>query len=138
MVLWVVQMQCILQIIINRVTLVVVNKAFAKRLRLIVFFIVLLINISVFIIWMPARLQISQTYVHVNDIWDRIEKGIFAVVDACLNVYFLWTVRHNLIAAGLTKYKPLYRFNMAMICCSISLDVCPPYTCAIGHVFTVN
>ncbi|KAI0141375.1 hypothetical protein BJ166DRAFT_99993 [Pestalotiopsis sp. NC0098] len=123
LVLWVVQMQCILQIIINRVTLVVVNKAFAKRLRLIVFFIVLLINISVFIIWMPARLQISQTYVHVNDIWDRIEKGIFAVVDACLNVYFLWTVRHNLIAAGLTKYKPLYRFNMAMICCSISLDV---------------
>ncbi|KAI4596200.1 hypothetical protein KJ359_005707 [Pestalotiopsis sp. 9143b] len=122
-VLWVVQMQCILQIIINRVSLVMVNKAFARRLRLIVFFIVLLINISVFIIWMPARLQISQTYVHVNDIWDRIEKGIFAVVDACLNVYFLWTVRHNLIAAGLTKYKPLYRFNMAMICCSISLDV---------------
>ncbi|ETS86718.1 hypothetical protein PFICI_00546 [Pestalotiopsis fici W106-1] len=92
LVFWVVQMQCILQIIINRVALVMVNKSLARRLRLSVFFIVLMINISVFIIWMPARLQISETYIHINDIWDRTEKAIFAVVDAGLNVYFLRTV----------------------------------------------
>lgn len=120
---WVIQMQCILQIIINRVSLVMVNKSLARRLKLGVFAIVLLINISVYCIWLPARLQINDTYIHVNDVWDRTEKAIFAVVDVALNVYFLWTVRHNLIAAGLTKYQPLYRFNLAMICCSMSLDV---------------
>lgn len=103
-----------------------VNKSLARRLKLGVFAIVLLINISVYCIWLPARLQINDTYIHVNDVWDRTEKAIFAVVDVALNVYFLWTVRHNLIAAGLTKYQPLYRFNLAMICCSMSLDVCFP------------
>ncbi|KAH6645541.1 hypothetical protein BKA67DRAFT_527256 [Truncatella angustata] len=123
MCLWVVQMHCILQIIINRVSLVMVNRVHARYLKLGVFFIVLTINISVFCIWIPARLQINETYVRVNDIWDRIEKAIFAVVDAGLNCCFMWTVRTNLIAAGLVKYQPLFRFNLMMVCISVALDV---------------
>ncbi|KAK9780855.1 hypothetical protein AB5N19_07330 [Seiridium cardinale] len=120
---WVVQMHCILQIIINRVSLVMVNKVLARNLKLGVFLIVLLINISVFCIWLPARLQISKTYMRVNDIWDRTEKAIFAVVDAGLNCYFMWTVRTNLISAGLVKYQPLFRFNLMMVCISVALDI---------------
>ncbi|KAK6083076.1 hypothetical protein SCUP234_03904 [Seiridium cupressi] len=78
---------------------------------------------SVFCIWLPARLQISETYMRVNDIWDRTEKAIFAVVDAGLNCYFMWTVRTNLISAGLVKYQPLFRFNLMMVCISVALDV---------------
>ncbi|KAI1873046.1 uncharacterized protein JN550_003299 [Neoarthrinium moseri] len=123
LVFWCIQMHCILQIIINRVSLIMVNQARAKRLRLAVFIIVVLINISVFLIWIPARLQISRTYVHINEVWDRTEKAIFAVVDAGLNCFFMWSVRTKLIAAGLTKYKSLFRFNMMMVCISLSLDI---------------
>lgn len=83
----------------------------------------LCINISVYTIWIPARLQISETYIHINEVWDRVEKGIFLVVDAGLNIYFIYLVRSKLISNGLTKYFRLYHFNIAMILCSISLDV---------------
>lgn len=82
-----------------------------------------LVNISVFCVWIPARLQISETYVHVNEIWDRIEKGIFLVIDAGLNLYFIYLIRTRLIAYGLNKYYPLFKFNMFMVAVSIGLDV---------------
>ncbi|KAL1862810.1 hypothetical protein Daus18300_008306 [Diaporthe australafricana] len=55
--------------------------------------------------------------------WDRVEKGIFALIDLCLNLYFIYLVRSELIVHGLTKYEALYKFNIVMIFCSLSLDV---------------
>ncbi|EKG16276.1 hypothetical protein MPH_06531, partial [Macrophomina phaseolina MS6] len=63
--------------------------------------VVTLINISVFNIWIPARLQISERYVYINEIWDRIEKGLYLIIDASLNTYFIRTVRKNLVRNGL-------------------------------------
>ncbi|KAK8880112.1 hypothetical protein PGQ11_001406, partial [Apiospora arundinis] len=121
--LWTVQMQCILQIILNRISLLVVDRRQARRLQLLTFAAITLINISVFCIWIPAQLQISNRYTHINDIWDRTEKAIFATIDAGLNTYFLWVVRTKLIANGLTKYWTLFRYNIAMVCVSVSLDL---------------
>ncbi|KAI1343640.1 hypothetical protein F5Y15DRAFT_171847 [Xylariaceae sp. FL0016] len=121
--LWTVQVQCILQIIINRVALIMTCQTSARRLRWGVFAIVLAINVSVFCIWIPARLQISPRYVRVNEIWDRMEKVIFAVVDASLNIYFIYLVRTKLISAGLKKYDTLFRFNIGIIFISMSLDI---------------
>ncbi|KAI1340769.1 hypothetical protein F5Y15DRAFT_32178 [Xylariaceae sp. FL0016] len=120
---WSFQIQLLLQIICNRVTLLMVSKQKARKLKWIVFAAILAINISVFTIWVPARLQINKTYMHINDIWDRAEKAIFCVVDACLNLYFIHLVRSRLIANGLTKYTRLFRVNAFMISISISLDV---------------
>lgn len=91
------------------------------------------INISVFIIWMPARLQISSHWIYLNDIWDRVEKGIFLLIDLGLNLYFIYIVRSELIGHGLKKYWNLYWFNVGMIFVSISLDVSPIFSeaCAL-------
>ena len=121
--LWVVQIQCICGIIINRIALLMVNQSRAVKLKWIVGIILGLVNISVFVIWIPARLQINETYMHVNEIWDRIEKTIFLLVDAALNLYFIFLVRTRLIDNGLTKYMPLFKFNMFMVVVSMSLDV---------------
>ncbi|KAK8097138.1 hypothetical protein PG999_013082 [Apiospora kogelbergensis] len=121
--LWTIQMQCILQIILNRISLLVVDRRRARQLQLGTFVAITLINISVFCIWIPAQLQISNRYTHLNDIWDRTEKAIFATIDAGLNTYFLWVVRTKLIANGLTKYWALFRYNIAMVCISVSLDL---------------
>uniref|UniRef100_A0A0B7K1W7 Integral membrane protein n=1 Tax=Bionectria ochroleuca TaxID=29856 RepID=A0A0B7K1W7_BIOOC len=121
--LWFFQTHCILQIIINRIGLIALNKVFIHRLKWAVFIIVLIINIAVACIWIPSRLQISETYITINNYWDRAEKAVLAVIDLCLNVYFVYLVRSSLIAYGLTKYVRLYRFNLFMIAVSLSMDV---------------
>jgi hypothetical protein len=71
----------------------------------------------------PARLQISPKYEYINNIWDRCEKGIFLLVDALLNWYFVHIVKKNLVRQGLKKYDRLVRFNMFIIGFSLSMDL---------------
>ncbi|KAF7537602.1 hypothetical protein G7054_g3626 [Neopestalotiopsis clavispora] len=121
--LWVIQIQCIMQIIINRIALLMHRQEKARKLKWGVFAVMFAINISVFCIWIPARLQISQTYINVNNIWDRCEKAIIAVVDMGLNFYFIHLIRAKLISNGLTKYNALFRYNLGMIAISLALDI---------------
>ncbi|KAH7115478.1 hypothetical protein B0J13DRAFT_613503 [Dactylonectria estremocensis] len=71
----------------------------------------------------PARLQISERYIWINEWWDRVEKGIYLLVDGALNFYFIRIVQQNLVANGLTKYRSLVKFNMCIIGFSLSMDV---------------
>ncbi|TKX25148.1 hypothetical protein C1H76_2640 [Elsinoe australis] len=120
---WALQVQFLLQIIINRVLILMVNKRRGRQLRIAVALLITAINISVYCIWIPARLQISEQYVKINDIWDRCEKAIYLVVDGLLNLLFIRTVQQNLVSNGLTKYKRLVRFNMWIIVLSLAMDV---------------
>ncbi|KAH6949609.1 hypothetical protein DER45DRAFT_588437 [Fusarium avenaceum] len=64
---WYIQLQALIQIIINRITILI-------------------------------------AWVNINKVWDRIEKIIFLLVDAGLNLYFIYLTR-------------LFRFNLGMIFC---------------------
>ncbi|KAL4786293.1 hypothetical protein BJX76DRAFT_355364 [Aspergillus varians] len=81
------------------------------------------VNISVYTIWIPARLQISEKYVWINERWDRCEKVIYLLVDGALNFYFIHIVRSNLVSAGLRKYKTLIYFNTSIIGMSLGMDI---------------
>ncbi|KAM5342269.1 hypothetical protein ACJ41O_013235 [Fusarium nematophilum] len=120
---WSTQVQCLIQIIINRVSLLMVVRSNGTKLKWICFLILFAVNISVFCIWVPARLQISERYIHLNEIWDRCEKVIFALMDAALNFYFIYIVKKKLVANGLAKYTRLYQMNMGLCTISIALDV---------------
>ncbi|KAH7009616.1 hypothetical protein EDB80DRAFT_713588 [Ilyonectria destructans] len=133
--LWVVQIQCICGIIINRIALLMVDKRNANKIRWGAAIALGLINISVFIVWIPARLQISPMWIHVNEIYDRIEKVLFLIIDACLHLYFIYLLRVKLIANGLEKYVPLFRFNLMMVAVSMSLDVILIGSMSIGNGF---
>ncbi|KAJ4112521.1 hypothetical protein NW768_011688 [Fusarium equiseti] len=133
--LWVVQIQCICGIIINRISLLMVDRRNAIKIRWMTAVVLGLINISVFCIWIPAQLQISQKWHDINYIWDRIEKGLFLVIDAMLHGYFIYLIRIKLIANGLTKYQPLMRYNFAMIFISMSLDIILIGSMSIGNGF---
>ena len=95
----------------------------AKNLKYGVAILITLINISVYCIWVPARLQTSKTYIKLNDVWDRCEKVIYLVVDAALNWFFVRVVRRNLVKPGLKKYESLVRFNLYIIGFSLAMDV---------------
>ena len=99
-----------------------VNGKKAMRLKIGVAILITLINISVYNIWIPARLQISPRYEEINIIWDRCEKVIYLLVDAALNWYFIQIVRERLVRRGMVKYDPLVKFNMAIIGFSLSMD----------------
>ena len=116
-------MQLLLQIIINRIALLIPNKQKVWYIKWGVAALITAVNISVYCIWVPARLQISEEYVHINEIWDRCEKGIYLIVDGILNWYFLRLVNTNLIKAGITKYKRLYNFNAFIVGVSLCMDV---------------
>ncbi|RBA20027.1 hypothetical protein FPRO05_09327 [Fusarium proliferatum] len=73
--------------------------------------------------YVRGTIRPGQTYIDINNVWDRIEKGIFAVIDLALNFYFVYLVRSSLISYGLTKYVVLYRFNLVMVIVSISMDI---------------
>ncbi|CAM1504781.1 Fc.00g023720.m01.CDS01 [Cosmosporella sp. VM-42] len=120
---WSLQIQLLMQIIINRIALLMPAPGAATRLKWAVFLLLLLVNISVLVIWIPAQLQISPRWIKINEIWDRCEKVIFAIIDLSLNLRFIFLVRSRLISHGLVKYVPLFRFNCVMICFSISLDI---------------
>jgi len=81
-----------------------------------------IINVSVYVIWIPARMEISHTWVKLNEIWDRVEKVIYLFMDLGLNCYFLYLVRSKLISRGLAKYSPLFRFNAGIVVISIAMD----------------
>lgn len=81
------------------------------------------INISVYNIWIPARLQISEKYIWTNEWWDRIEKVLYLLVDGSLNIYFIVIVKRNLVSNGLAKYRRLTKFNIFIIGFSLSMDV---------------
>lgn len=120
---WCIQVQLLLQIIINRIRVIVPDRKRSRNIMIVTAVFVTAINISVFNIWIPARLQISHRYHVINEIWDRIEKGLYLIVDAMLNWYFLKTVKTNLINNGLTKYNKLVRFNQNIVVVSLLMDV---------------
>ncbi|KAL1798790.1 hypothetical protein ACET3X_002827 [Alternaria dauci] len=120
---WCIQVQLLLQIIINRIRVIVPDRRRSRWIMVTTAVFVTVINISVFNIWIPARLQISHKYHIINEYWDRIEKGLYLFVDAALNWYFLKTVKENLINNGLTKYNKLVRFNQKIVMVSLLMDV---------------
>jgi len=67
------------------------------------------INISVYCIWIPARLQISAKYESINNIWDRCEKVIYLLVDAALNYYFVRIVQRRLVDQGCERTPSFFR-----------------------------
>lgn len=117
------QTQCLMQILTNRISLILYNPEKARKLKVYISLAIGVINVSVFIVWIPARLQVSEMWIHVNEVWDRVEKFLFMAVDGGLNYYFMWLIKSKLVANGLTKYRLVYRINLFMVFISLSLDV---------------
>lgn len=86
---WALQVQFLLQIIVNRCSILIPDRQMVRRLKLFTAIFITAINISVYTIWVPARLQISDKYIWINTWWDRIEKVIYLFVDCALNCYFI-------------------------------------------------
>ncbi|KAL2069134.1 hypothetical protein VTL71DRAFT_15472 [Oculimacula yallundae] len=120
---WALQVQFLLQIIINRVAILLPDHMKALRIKIGVAVLITAINISVYAIWIPARLQISEKYIHINEIWDRCEKCIYLIADGALNYYFMRIVKTRLVRQGLVKYDRLVRFNQVIVVVSLAMDV---------------
>ncbi|KID85853.1 hypothetical protein MGU_06962 [Metarhizium guizhouense ARSEF 977] len=124
--LWVLQIQLLMQIIINRIAIIAEHRRTIFKLKWGTAFAITCINIAVFCIWIPAHTvpPVSQVYVDINRVWDRISKILILLVDAGLNYYFLRTVKRRLIMQhALTKYTPLVSFNAKLMVLSVCMDV---------------
>ena len=123
MLLWAIQTQLLLQIVANRVSLIMVEPRKAMKMKWALFLVVLSINIAVAVIWISAQMPgVSPFKVILNIMFEKAEKAFFLVLDLGLNLYFLYLVRYRLIQDGLSKYWTLFHFNVAMVVLSTSMD----------------
>jgi len=123
---WVFQIQLLMQIIINRIALIAEHRNTVRNIKWGTVVVISAINIAVFCIWIPAHTAppVSDTFVKINNVWDKISKVLILIVDAGLNWYFLRIVKIRLVdQVGLTKYKPLVSFNAKLMVVSIAMDV---------------
>jgi hypothetical protein len=83
------------------VSIVLADRRKATKLKIGVAILVTAINISVYNIWIPARLQIAPEYERINQIWERCEKGIYLVAGAALIWYFICVVQQKPYTQGI-------------------------------------
>ncbi|TQS34968.1 hypothetical protein Golomagni_04628 [Golovinomyces magnicellulatus] len=119
---WSLQIQFLLQIIINRISILLPGRRKARIIKYSVAALVTLVNISMYCVWIPERLERSEKWIRINRIWDYCEKIIYFIVDACLNLYFMYIIQEKLVRIGLVKYDRLLRFNKCIIGFSLSMD----------------
>ncbi|KAF5244805.1 hypothetical protein FANTH_7629 [Fusarium anthophilum] len=122
---WVFEVQLLMQIIVNRISIIAEHRSTIFKLKWGTAITITLINIAVFVIWIPAHTvpPASQTFVRINEVWDRVSKVLILLVDAGLNWYFLRTVKKRLVEQHrLKKYEPLVGFNAKLMIISILMD----------------
>ncbi|KPM44484.1 hypothetical protein AK830_g2072 [Neonectria ditissima] len=123
---WVFEVQLLMQIIINRIAIIVEHRSTTDRMKWGTAVIMTCINIAVFCIFIPAHRDppVSHLYVEINRYWDRTSKFLIMVLDGALNWYFLRTVQKRLVQQhNLNKYKPLVSFNAKLMVLSLAMDV---------------
>lgn len=136
LVFWVLEIQLLMQIIINRIAIIAETQEIVRMVKWGTFAIISAINLAVFIIWIPAHIvpPAHPAFVVANQYWDPTSKALILIVDAGLNWYFLRTVKVRLLAQhGLKKYEPLVGFNNKLMIVSILMDVM-----LIGLMFLPN
>ncbi|KAH6951437.1 hypothetical protein DER45DRAFT_383334 [Fusarium avenaceum] len=122
---WVFQVQLLMQIIVNRISIIAEHRSTIFKLKWGTAILITLVNVAVFVIWIPSHTvpPVNDTFVRINEVWDRLSKVIILVVDAGLNWYFLRTVKKRLVEQHqLTKYKPLVGFNAKLMVVSVLMD----------------
>ncbi|CUA71662.1 hypothetical protein RSOLAG22IIIB_04708 [Rhizoctonia solani] len=121
--LWALQLQLLLQIIVSRICILLPSSSQRFWLKFTVAVWIVLISISVYCIWIPAKLQISEAYIRLNLYWDHTEKILYLLTDAALNIMFIRLIRQRLVSRGLKKYDKLVALNSRMIFVSLSMDI---------------
>lgn len=111
-----------MQIILNRLGIIVPNERIIFRLKIIYLVVLSLINVSVFATWIPAIMG-KEPYIQINKIWDPLEASLVIAMDAALNIYFIISVKRKLLSFGLVKYKLLIRANVLTMLASLIVDV---------------
>ncbi|KAF4448066.1 hypothetical protein F53441_8458 [Fusarium austroafricanum] len=133
---WVFEVQLLMQIIVNRISIIAEHKSEIFRLKWGTAGIITAIEIAVFCIWIPSHTvpPLHHVFVDINEIWDKVSKVLILLVDAYLNWYFLRTVQKRLVDQhNLTKYQPLVSFNAKLMVVSILMDCM-----LVGRTFTPN
>ncbi|QRW01346.1 hypothetical protein RhiLY_00343 [Ceratobasidium sp. AG-Ba] len=121
--IWALQVQFLLQIIVNRICILLPTPNRRFWLKFIVAVWIGAINVSVYCIWIPAKLQISRHFHDINVWWDRTEKCLYLVTDGVLNYMFIRSIKKRLVSVGLKKYDELVKFNEKIIAVSLSMDI---------------
>ncbi|KAK8140158.1 hypothetical protein PG984_000224 [Apiospora sp. TS-2023a] len=128
---WMFETQLQPQIIINRIGVIAESQRKVGRVRWGAVAFVGLINVSVFVIWIPSHIQPQfgdgkalDLFVKINKLYDRVPKVLILLLDVGLNWWFVSVAKQRLVKEDqLDEYKPLVKFTNWMMLISILMDV---------------
>jgi hypothetical protein len=119
---WTFEIHLLMQIILNRLGIIVPNERVIFRLKIIYLVVLLLINVSVFATWIPAIMG-KEPYIEINKIWDPLEASLVVAMDVALNIYYIISVKRKLLSFGPEKYKLLIKSNVLAMLANLIVDV---------------
>ncbi|KAK8035796.1 hypothetical protein PG991_001869, partial [Apiospora marii] len=124
---WVFETQLQPQIIINRIGIIAESQKTVTWVKWCTVAFVSLINISVFVIWIPSRMFASIVFQYHNTDFYFADVQPPPSDKNLLGCWFVHVVKQRLVKQHrLVKYKPLIGFTNWMMLISILMDVSPP------------
>jgi hypothetical protein len=79
-------------------------------------------NIAVLGLWYPT-IYGNDTAGRILKYFDPTQISVVLVLDVCLNIYFVVSIKRKLLSFGLGKYKMLIKANIVIILANMSTDV---------------
>ncbi|PLW34559.1 hypothetical protein PCASD_12931 [Puccinia coronata f. sp. avenae] len=123
--LWAVQLHCVFQIMVSRIVLIWASPSHRQFLRWGIFVWTSVLITAAFSTWIPARLQVSKTFIKLNNIFYPTIRILCLLTNLFLSVTFIQSVKKTLVANGLEKYNKLLKFNAKIMGLSLLLDTVP-------------
>ncbi|OLL24037.1 hypothetical protein NEOLI_004573 [Neolecta irregularis DAH-3] len=120
---WMIQLHFLMQIIINRICILLTQRNHRLCLKYGIAVLVGFITMSGLPYWLPENLKVAGNFIYVRSNRNRIEKISYSIIDAFLNFFFIYLVNFKLRAFGFRKYESLLRFNVRIVFISLIMDV---------------
>ncbi|PBK63554.1 hypothetical protein ARMSODRAFT_867882, partial [Armillaria solidipes] len=125
---WIVQVQCLMLIIVNRLCILIQQPSQRVRHLLFFSFEISKLTVSFRIAYTQARggtsLKKLSIFVSTRELFCPERLIVYvSVLDLALNILFIRMVKGRLVDHGLKKYDRVMRFNQRIIIVSIGMDV---------------
>ncbi|KAK4921598.1 hypothetical protein LTR66_016663, partial [Elasticomyces elasticus] len=122
-----IELHLLVQIIINRISLLITSTSWARKIKWAAIVYVLILNIGLYIFAIPAQLQWMAPWYRGNEVWQQLEKGLICFMDIWLNWYFVYLIKTKLMVGGAAstmaeKWRPLYRYSIPMAISNVLID----------------
>ncbi|KXS22239.1 hypothetical protein M427DRAFT_486108 [Gonapodya prolifera JEL478] len=119
---WTLYTQTLYHIILNRTSLMWRDRDQTRRMSVCLHIAIGVINVVVLVFWPAAQLGTCAFAVRFNDVFDKLEKVLLALLDAALNISFVYTFRKFTMALEDPAYQRAIKLSAILAIAGLGCD----------------